>query len=1306
MYGGICSYLMMIALLFTGLDTQAQNPCGNAASFTFAPVGSCNAVTQLTPLNMSGTHNWVVTALAPGSGGYTSSLANPTFFLSGLSIGGTAQIQHTITLNGVTSTCTQFMTLACEIVKCNENQAYGVPVSVNAGGCTFTFDITFYQTNGNDVLAIAFGDGNGVTSPNANILVHDYTQSYGLVNVVITYFDANLGNVTTCTFPLTVICRCSDPSFSYTNSSFDVCTGVCVQFKDNCSNFTATSHTWNFGDGSPSITGLQGQTILNDPQNSGTYDDPIHCYSFPLPSTISVTHNVNGIAATTVILTPSNYLPANTFVVGQPNQQTDIDVTTLPVNVASGAIVVVFGDLLIDHNYTFTNNCQLFMHPGASITTAFDFANFGTTLNVNASTIQAACPFMWRGIDILSFANFTMQGSILRDAQYGIEFDDWSLITLNNNQFRENYVSVYTSPITQNNNFLRNSSLIMNINNVTCTNALLPPYVGQIPTPGNFAYAGMELNNLVIVFVADNTTVNDGNNFNTLGNGVILRNVGQASFAVSAFYNLGTLPGQAITSNNSNACIIGTGGACIGLNGVGLYYDNDAGTPGTLNFTGLIGFPSPPFFQTFVNVRLGIYFSNVNVNITNTSMAFNANTPSAPPGTANMFDTGIFMRGVQAGQNVNITGNTITSHQRGIELQNVGLCQSLTVNNNTLLGLSTVLNTIAPLGISAIDATGSAASVVISNNTITDRRLGINVANLNNLTLSDNRINANDFGDNGAFDPNGPFQFGIDVVNCGGTGIVSCNEVVPNNTNNTYISIGAVPPALHIGFRFTTSPLTIRCNTTDRMRTGYRFAGTANNTNFQTNTIGRHRRGLWIAPTGSIGLQEQVVGPNQINGNGNIWIFPEPNNPQNTPAFLEFESVPGMSNANILLLGSSLARITANRFRVNSAATVPSANPLCYFPTRVNGNAPTQPGVWPTHQAAWFSPSAGTPLSCANFAACANFTPLPFTAELSDNKIANGDTLAVMFKEEALWIEQQQLYEKLADNPELITQNDTLWGFYNEAQNSVMGDLHTIKSDIKGLPVPAQSPDEAAIADLLQQITALNQLVFPDMSLEALQAVAAQRKPLLESLQSLQATQAVAFQSQIAARTVATEQVKNDNEAIESETFLQENERVINRICLATVSRGIHQLDEQQATTVFSIANQCPFKGGTAVHRARALYEMYDASVIYNDSALCAYVGISYLMQPNAEQPQTETVEYLHLSPNPADQYLLVNCSVVGATLSIKDITGREVLPQVVVPDNSLQYRWEVKTLPGGTYFVQMTSEGRTPTTQHFVIVR
>ena len=65
------------------------------------------------------------------------------------------------------------------------------------------------------------------------------------------------------------------------------------------------------------------------------------------------------------------------------------------------------------------------------------------------------------------------------------------------------------------------------------------------------------------------------------------------------------------------------------------------------------------------------------------------------------------------------------------------------------------------------------------------------------------------------------------------------------------------------------------------------------------------------------------------------------------------------------------------------------------------------------------------------------------------------------------------------------------------------------------------------------------------------------------------------------------------------------------------------------------IANQCPYKGGNAVYRARALLSLIGSNYIYDDFSVCATEGIY-----RSQKPEKKNDAQIHLIPNPASDWV------------------------------------------------------------------
>ncbi len=150
------------------------------------------------------------------------------------------------------------------------------------------------------------------------------------------------------------------------------------------------------------------------------------------------------------------------------------------------------------------------MSPGAKI-----LVRSGKTLNLIVTNL-IGCNTMWQGIELESGANINWVGGSIQDAQYGINCIGQTNISYGVGcNFKNCYVGIHSPP-----------SIFKIINtpifseNVFDFTGFKPFFAGQNPTPQSRTFAGIEINNSVMI-------LNSGVNiFNDLQNGIVARSCG------------------------------------------------------------------------------------------------------------------------------------------------------------------------------------------------------------------------------------------------------------------------------------------------------------------------------------------------------------------------------------------------------------------------------------------------------------------------------------------------------------------------------------------------------------------------------------------------------------------------------------------------------------------------------------------------------------------------------------------------------------------------------------------------------------
>lgn len=147
------------------------------------------------------------------------------------------------------------------------------------------------------------------------------------------------------------------------------------------------------------------------------------------------------------------------------------------------------------------------------------------------------------------------------------------------------------------------------------------------------------------------------------------------------------------------------------------------------------------------------------------------------------------------------------------------------------------------------------------------------------------------------------------------------------------------------------------------------------------------------------------------------------------------------------------------------------------------------------------------------------------------------------------------------------------------------------------------------------------------------------------------------------------------------------NERILNDIYFSTIAKGNFIFTEPQKATISNIAYQCPYTGGVAVYRARALQYALTDENSYDDVATCNAQNIAWR---HSNVGKKDLVQ-LSLFPNPAEDKVssLLNKTLESAiSIAIYNTLGQKVA-EIAIPANTLKVNFEVETWGAGIYYYQ-----------------
>lgn len=633
--------------------------------------------------------------------------------------------------------------------------------------------------------------------------------------------------------------------------------------------------------------------------------------------------------------------------------------------------------------------------------------------------------------------------------------------------------------------------------------------------------------------------------------------------------------------------------------------------------------------ESFTNCRWGIYSEYMNVRSVEN----------------NMLDMGTAYRVMYAGYgDVDLLDNTLDTRYDGVQLMFNGGAHHLLVQNNSITFGS--IPTQPTRGYAAIRVTEANNKNLDSRILVNDihYRPGVGTANCgvelrtaNNYQVSDNELFMDDNAVNNA---------GIRLSGCAQT-LVSCN-----NVHGSYTSYGVSLGQSAIRANMSAGS-TISCNTVDGTTNGIYFTGGCSGTDLRGNNINNHLFGLHLEFNAVIDAQAFK---------GNLW---HPNN------------VPGYTDASYE--GNTL-----------SASNFPfTVNPVMV------GTGNTLPGI--VDPSTWFLPDLGSPnFLCddggTNYCDLQIRMDCPDCKTELDERIAAGDLQNDPYTEETKWILKGELIGKLEAASTLLDQEEDLATFYAGMAGTTISQFKAISDenlalfDLDATVTDYLAQNKAQIGTLMLQLKViLDALADPDLSTSVRLAHLGTAAGLQTNITALVALNQQALDLAANSRVLTAEAVKNSNASIGTGELIEANEKMVNAIYLNTLAKDVDAFTESEALDLFDVANQCPLMGGTAVYRARALYELVDPEQDYDDPALCLQHGIIVRKMEQAAEPTVQ------LMPNPArDLADLVYHLQEGSQgeLILHDALGRIVLREGLSSDQQRHSLTITQLAPGAFHYM------------------
>jgi Secretion system C-terminal sorting domain len=612
-------------------------------------------------------------------------------------------------------------------------------------------------------------------------------------------------------------------------------------------------------------------------------------------------------------------------------------------------------------------------------------------------------------------------------------------------------------------------------------------------------------------------------------------------------------------------------------------------------------------------------------------------------------------------RDVEICGNTINCTNRGICLWFNDPAQRIQVNNNAIHVTAPVPNIrAAAIFVRENGATQPNAHIESHYNiAIFNAGAGISLNGCNGYQIEQNFITAGQ-------PPLGTMSYaGITLWNSPGN-FLGCNSVDGDYENNPN---GGISGPFGIRARASTN-IEYDCNDVQDTYLGVQFDMPCGNTDFHTTSFLNHRYGLHYTTTAVTGAQP-MGGNDPLHGN-------------------RWNGAWGGANA----VGAR-HESTLPDFVNESRYFVPSI-PAPWGPENPESVSPN-----------WFATAITQELSCG--ITCNVWLTEDTTITELDERIAQGLVDPGVYTEPMQWMLERDLYRKLYGNPELVVPNTVFDTFYTDKSATSIGRFIAVETAIHALfeldsNTAGQLQDYyEQMAEQMERTTAMDSLLQTLSGQDSLDLLA-QREVVFDVIDSLSQLNSALVDSILQARSAAANAVIAQNNAIVTTDIWEQNEKTVNHIFLNTVVKSIAP-NGTQLSLLRSVAAQCPYEGGTAVFRARALLDAWTEDV-FDDEVLCADGGQQGLMLPPAGNQSVSTG--IRMFPNPARDRVMLSMEdglESDAVLSVYNLYG-QLASSYYLSEGDASFSFSTEGLPQGIYLVRIQQGGSTAFSSKLVISR
>ncbi len=354
----------------------------------------------------------------------------------------------------------------------------------------------------------------------------------------------------------------------------------------------------------------------------------------------------------------------------------------------------------------------------------------------------------------------------------------------------------------------------------------------------------------------------------------------------------------------------------------------------------------------------------------------------------------------------------------------------------------------------------------------------------------------------------------------------------------------------------------------------------------------------------------------------------------------------------------------------------------------------------------WFWTDSGSTYYCWQHpTVCNNAPPALLPLDSLEIMIANGTLESEEYVDETRAITEEYLYRTLSEDSALWQEDSAYVAFMTENMGEPVAYLYNAEEYMRA----AYSYDSVFI-NLIDSCNLQIEILTDSIKvLEELQPDGwdAMKDQLLYTIGFLNQTINNLYIQREATLNNNLSEAELQNDYVINGELPEMNTAAVNEVEIEYLeSGGNEDVIRNHFETLFVIAQQCPYAGGSAVIRARVWVSMINDSIDYNDNAVCLQSGIYRLANDTiSENIKSDDIKII---PNPANDKVTVE--LVGIDDGICKVQIRNTLNEIVYDNvfdcKKQKHTVNVSNLRQGVYSIFVNAVGKKSIINKLVISR